>query len=312
MTAQVRAGLAVAALLLASGCGTPGPMHAGAGPDAMPPAPHAAADRNAPVEPGSHDATEASGPDRAALPGVETTLDTYDPWDRFNRGVYRFNARFDEAVHLPVAVGYRRVVPREVRTGVGNFFSNLAEIGNTANHLLQAHPGRGARTAGRFMINSTLGIAGLFDVADHFGLTPRPTGFGNTLGRWGVGPGPYLVVPILGPSTLRDGLGAAVDLGLNRAVNVADLYSGDSALVLGTTFAIDTRSRIPFRYYESGSPFEYDLVRFLYTRKRAIETGAMRAPAADATEADPRGAPPERMPERDVAGRDDAADESSD
>jgi len=285
VTAWLRTGLAVALLVIGSGCGTPGPMQGGAAP-----APIGSGETGDATGGGSggvsDNAADAAGSGDAPVtradepaPGVEATLDTWDPWDRFNRGVYRFNARFDEAIHLPVAVGYRRVVPREVRTGVGNFFSNLAEIGNTANHLLQAHPGRGVRTAGRFLVNSTLGIAGLFDVADHFGLSPRPTGFGDTLGRWGVGPGPYLVVPVLGPSTLRDGLGSAVDLGLNRAVNVADLYSGNSALVLGTTFAIDTRARIPFRYYESGSPFEYDLVRFLYTRKRAIETGAMRAPA---------------------------------
>lgn len=289
------AGIALLAVVLLAGCAAPG-LPAG-GPESTGP--------SIPAADGGADAADSRGnDDETTRPdaSIEDTLETWDPLHRFNRGVYRFNARFDEAIHLPVAVGYRRVVPREVRTGIGNFFGNLAEIGNTANHLMQAHPGRGARTAGRFLINSTLGIAGLFDVADHFGLSPRPTGFGDTLGRWGIGPGPYLVVPILGPSTLRDGLGAGVDLGINRAVNVADLYSGDSALVLGTTFAIDTRSRIPFRYYESGSPFEYDLVRFLYTRKRAIETGAMRAPVrADDSE-------PERTASRAASDEDDEDD----
>jgi phospholipid-binding lipoprotein MlaA len=289
---------------LLAGCATPASMPGSTAP-APPPADPGA---------GAADVTEVPSPDgssdpedAAAVPPADlgATLDTWDPWHRFNRGVYRFNARFDEAIHLPVATGYRRVVPREVRSGIGNFFGNLGEIGNTANHLLQARPGQGVRTAGRFLINSTLGIAGLFEVADRFGLSPHPTSFGDTLGRWGVGQGPYLVLPILGPSTLRDGLGAGVDLGINRAVNVADLYSGDSALVLGTVLAIDARSRIPFRYYESGSPFEYELVRFLYTRKRAIETGAMRAPAP--TEAEPRAGTETDPPASKHDGADDPA-----
>lgn len=207
---------------------------------------------------------DAHGAELAAAP---------DPWGRFNRGVYRFNARFDEAVHWPVADGYRRVVPQPVRSGVSNFFSNLGELGNTANHLMQLHPGRSLRSAGRFLVNSTVGVLGLVDVATAMGLAHAPTGFALTLGYWGVGPGPYLVLPVLGPSSLRDSVGLLADYGLNRSADIGGLYTGYDALVVGTVNAVDARSSLSFRYYQSGSPFEYELIRFLYAHKRAIETG---------------------------------------
>ncbi|MFC4726984.1 VacJ family lipoprotein [Coralloluteibacterium thermophilus] len=227
----------------------------------------------------------ATAPQRAAPPGETTgsqeevaqSTAVHDPWERFNRGVYRFNARFDEAIFLPVANGYRKVVPRPVRRGLGNAFANLGEVPNTANHLLQGRPGYGVRSAGRFLVNSTLGLAGFFDVASHLGLTPVPTSFGNTLGRWGVGPGPYLVVPLLGPSTLRDGAGQLFDFGVQRGVDAGGLYTSDNATAIGAVYMIDGRARNPFRYYETGSPFEYELIRFLYTRKRALEIEGTRA-----------------------------------
>lgn len=205
------------------------------------------------------------------LRAVASTTATYDPFGRFNRAVYRFNARFDEAIHYPVARGYVKVVPQPVRTGIGNFFSNLGEVTNTANHLLQARPAYGARTAGRFLINSTVGVLGIFDVAKHLRMPAAPTSFANTLGRWGVGAGPYLVLPVLGPSSVRDGAGGLVDLGLVRAVDVGGLYSSDATWAQGTVYAVDRRARLAFRYYQSGSPFEYELMRFLFTRMRAIE-----------------------------------------
>lgn len=212
------------------------------------------------------------------LPDFEPGMEAYDPWHRFNRAVYRFNARFDDHIHYPVASTYRRVVPREMRGGIGNFFSNLGEIRNTANHLLQWRLRYSARSAARFLVNSTFGLAGLFDVAGPaMELAHTPTGFGDTLGRWGIGPGPYLILPVLGPSTLRDGVGQAADLGLNRVVDVAGIYGGRAALPVGTLYAVDTRARLAFRYYQTGSPFEYELVRFFYTRKRAIEVHGVRA-----------------------------------
>src|SRR5882757_10240736 len=145
-------------------------------------------------------------------------LETYDPWERLNRFNYRFNARFDEAVFLPVSNGYRRV-PGPIRAGVHNFFSNLSEVDSTANYILQARFLGGVKSVGRFVINSTIGIGGLFDVATKLRLPNPPTGFSETLSAWGAHPGPYLVVPILGPSTLRDGVGYLGDYGLNYGVN---------------------------------------------------------------------------------------------
>jgi len=199
---------------------------------------------------------------------------TYDPWERLNRFTYRFNARFDEAIFLPVANGYRRV-PGPVRLGVHNFFSNLTEVDSVANYILQARFVGSARSLGRFVINSTIGIGGLFDVAKHMKLPSAPTGFSETLSTWGAHPGPYLVMPILGPSTLRDGVGYLGDYGLDYGVNLFNLYRGYQSYALGTLNAIDTRSNVGFRYYATGSPFEYEVIRFLYVRKRLIEDDAL-------------------------------------
>jgi phospholipid-binding lipoprotein MlaA len=229
--------------------------------------------------------TDATATSDAAQPDAEppivplTTADapsmyTYDPWERFNRFSYRFNTRFDEAVFLPVSNGYRRV-PSPVRAGVHNFFSNLSEIDSFGNYILQARFLGSVKSLGRFVINSTIGIGGLFDVATRMKLPNPPTGFSETLSTWGAHPGPYLVVPILGPSTLRDGVGYLGDYGLDYGVNPFNLYRGYTSYALGTLNAIDTRSNIGFRYYATGSPFEYEVIRFLYVRKRLIEDDAL-------------------------------------
>jgi phospholipid-binding lipoprotein MlaA len=203
------------------------------------------------------------------------SLETYDPWERMNRATYRFNARFDEAVFLPVANGYRRL-PAPVRNGVHHFFANLREVVSVVNYAAQLRPAGGARSLGRFVINSTLGIGGLLDVATAMRLREAPTGFSSTLARWGMHPGPYLVIPILGPSTLRDGLGFFSDFGTTYLINVADLYRGDVSWVLRPVEAVDIRSNTSFRYYATGSPFEYDTIRFLYVRKTLIEDEGLR------------------------------------
>jgi phospholipid-binding lipoprotein MlaA len=201
-------------------------------------------------------------------------LETYDPWGRLNRFTYRFNARFDEAIFLPVANDYRRLPP-PIRSGVHNFFGNLAEVDSIINYVLQGRLGRGVRSLGRFVINSTVGIGGLFDVASHWRLPKRPTGFGTTLAKWGMHPGPYLVIPVYGPSTLREGIGVAADYGTSYAINLANLYRGAQSWGLGTLNAVDQRASIDFRYYESGSPFEYEMIRFLYVRKLLIEDSGL-------------------------------------
>ncbi len=134
-----------------------------------------------------------------------------DPWEGFNRGVFAFNETLDRYALKPAAQGYRFVTPDPVETGVGNFFSNLGEIGTTLNSLLQAKPGNAGIATGRFLINSTVGVLGFFDVASHLDLVGREEDFGQTLAVWGVGEGPYVVLPLLGPSTVRDAAGIPVD-----------------------------------------------------------------------------------------------------
>jgi len=212
---------------------------------------------------------------------------TYDPWERLNRFTYRFNARFDEAIFLPAANTYRRA-PRPIRAGVHNFFGNLAEIDSVINYTLQWRLRYGLRSLERLAINTTIGIGGLFDVATKLKLPGAPTGFATTLAKWGMHPGPYLVIPFLGPSTLRDGVGFAADYGAEYGINVGNLYRGNVSWGLGPLNAIDQRANINFRYYSGGSPFEYETIRFLYVRRRLIEDQGLHArepvkkPAADA------------------------------
>jgi phospholipid-binding lipoprotein MlaA len=209
-------------------------------------------------------------------PADAPPLYTYDPWERLNRFTYRFNARFDEAIFLPVADTYRRA-PRPIRAGIHNFFGNLAEIDSVINYTLQWRLKYGWRSLTRLAINSTLGIGGLFDVATKLKLPGSPTGFATTLAKWGMHPGPYLVIPLLGPSTLRDGVGFLADYGAEYGINVAGLYRGNVSWGLGAANAVDQRANIDFRYYASGSPFEYETIRFLYVRRRLIEDQGLHA-----------------------------------
>jgi phospholipid-binding lipoprotein MlaA len=196
-----------------------------------------------------------------------------DRFEGFNRSMYRFNFEFDQYVYLPIVRGYRFVVPRPVRTGISNFFSNLGEIRNASNGVLQARPEVASRATIRFVVNSTIGVLGFFDVATRLGVDQQREDFGQTLGWWGVGPGPYLVLPILGPSSVRDASGVPVDFALGAlappGAQVNDVvYATPAPYPLQ---AVDARETQPFRYYDSGSAFEYDLVRFLYFRAREAE-----------------------------------------
>jgi phospholipid-binding lipoprotein MlaA len=222
---------------------------------------------------GRRDGGEAAPP---VSPADAPSMHTYDPWERVNRFTYRFNARFDEAVFLPVSNTYRRI-PAPIRSGVHNFFGNLSEVDSVINYALQWRLRLGARSLGRFVINSTLGIGGLFDVAAKLRLAGAPTGLSTTLAKWGMHPGPYLVVPLLGPSTLRDGLGFLGDYATSYEIDVAKLYRGNASWGLGAVNAADQRSNVNFRYYSTGSPFEYENIRFLYVRKRLIEDEGLRA-----------------------------------
>jgi phospholipid-binding lipoprotein MlaA len=146
--------------------------------------------------------------------GCATTSGTpnpKDPWEGYNRSVYEFNDTVDKAVLKPISQGYQKVTPGFVQQGVGNFFDNLQDLGTGLNNLLQGKFTRGAGDLGRLVVNSTIGILGLWDVATPMGLEKHNEDFGQTLGWWGVPPGPYFIIPLFGPSTLRDAPARYVD-----------------------------------------------------------------------------------------------------
>lgn len=134
-----------------------------------------------------------------------------DPWQGFNRAVFEFNETLDQYVAKPVAQGYQAITPQFVDTGISNFFSNLEDVLIIANDILQLKPMQALSDTGRFLVNSTIGVFGFFDVASHIGLEKHNEDLGQTLGYWGVGAGPYVMLPVLGPSNLRDALGLAGD-----------------------------------------------------------------------------------------------------
>ncbi len=140
--------------------------------------------------------------------------DPADPLEPLNRGIYAFNSTADRYVVRPVAKGYRKTVPGFARTGINNFFSNLTYPITILNQFLQGKPARGSRDFGRFLINTSIGLGGLIDVASYWGLAEHNEDFGQTFGRWGIGEGWYLMLPFLGPTTNRDLLGrlAAIPL----------------------------------------------------------------------------------------------------
>jgi phospholipid-binding lipoprotein MlaA len=279
MRAAVLVGLAALAL---SGCASQNVSIRSLPPE-TPAADNAAAIKNAAAlaavaTAASHGAT-AEDSEHAVIP--LTTADapsmySYDPWERVNRLTYRFNARFDEAVFLPVTYGYGHL-PAPIRSGVHNFFDNLDEVKTIVNYAVQLQPAAGAHSLGRFLINTTIGIGGLFDVATKLNLESEPTGLSTTLSRWGMHPGPYLVIPFLGPATLRDGVGLLGDFGVAYGVNLAHLYRGEKTWIFGVVDAVDQRSNTSFRYYSTGSPFEYETVRFLYVHRELIEDDALHA-----------------------------------
>ena len=160
----------------------------------------------------------------ALMAGCATTQQTervakIDPFESVNRAVFTFNENADEYVIKPVAEAYQFVLPDFVRTGVTNFFSNIGNVFVAVNNLLQGKPGNAANDIGRFLVNSTIGILGLFDVATDAGLEKNKEDFGQTLGVWGVPSGPYVVLPLFGPSSVRDTAGLALDIKTDFILN---------------------------------------------------------------------------------------------
>jgi len=197
--------------------------------------------------------------------------DISDPWEGFNRSMYRFNYRFDKYVFLPVVNGYKTITPDFLEQGIHNFFLNLEDITTFFNSILQLSGTKTVQTTGRFLVNTTVGLLGFIDVATRLDIPKHDEDFGQTLGYWGVGNGPYLVLPVLGPSNVRDGVGLGVDwFVMNELRDELDMKDSEE-LVLDIMKAIDTRANVAFRYYETGTPFEYDWVKLLYTTKRKMD-----------------------------------------
>lgn len=138
-----------------------------------------------------------------------------DPLEPMNRAMYKFNDTVDTNIAQPIAKGYQKVTPTPVRTAISNFFSNLGDLGNIANNLLQLRITDATQDLMRVAMNSLFGVAGLIDIATPAGLPKHHQDFGLTMARWGVPSGPYLVLPVFGPSTFRDGVGRAVDVRFN-------------------------------------------------------------------------------------------------
>ena len=172
-------------------------------------------------------------------------LHTRDPFENFNRHTYRMNDKLDKAIMKPIATGYKTITPPPLRKGIYNFFSNLDEIPSVINDLLQLHPKIALKDAERFVINSTMGILGFIDVATRLGLPHNDQDFGQTLGRWGFTESSYFVIPLLGPSTIRDVIGRPIDYNFFSLVNyveplgtrnklIATDYVSRRAALLGT------------------------------------------------------------------------------
>ncbi|MDQ8021068.1 MAG: VacJ family lipoprotein [Moraxellaceae bacterium] len=193
--------------------------------------------------------------------------DPRDPWEKFNRGVYAFNDGMDAYFLRPVAVGYTEAVPLPARTWVSNFVGNIGDVWTAVNNLLQGKPANAASDVGRVLINSTLGILGTFDVASEMGLEKNEEDFGQTLAVWGVGDGPYLVLPLLGPRTARDGSALVVDL---YADPVGYYHSVPVRNVIGGLRVVNTRSQLlgADRVLETAALDKYTYTRDFYLKRR--------------------------------------------
>ena len=203
-----------------------------------------------------------------------------DPLEPLNRTVSNFNDVVDRAVLKPVATAYRDVTPSIVRTGVNNFFGNLADVWSLVNNVLQLKPEESVETMFRVGVNTTIGLGGLIDVATEMQIEKHPKDFGQTLGYWGVESGPYVVLPILGSSTLRDSVAKIVDI-KGDVVNGIEISSTRNALVVMR--GVDTRSK----YLGAGELLDqaaldkYTFTRDFYLQRRRSQIGPVAVEAEE-------------------------------
>jgi len=207
----------------------------------------------------------------ASLPEGKT-LDPQDPFERFNRATFSFNDAVDRAIVKPVSQLYRAITPEFVRTGVANFFGNLSDIPTALNDVLQGKPKGAGTHVGRVAINSTLGLLGLFDVATPLGLERQREDFGQTLGVWGFDSGPYLVLPLLGPSSGRDATGLVFDWAVDPVVHVHDPAARNT--LVGVR-AVDQRAGLlqAEKTLDEAAFDRYLLVRDVYLARRRSLVG---------------------------------------
>jgi phospholipid-binding lipoprotein MlaA len=201
------------------------------------------------------------------LGGCATTGNPRDPLEPLNRAVYTFNDGFDTLLVKPAAEFYRFIVPEFARTGVSNFFSNINDVIVAANSLLQGKFLQAASDAARLLVNTTLGVLGLFDVATVMGLEKHNEDFGQTLGYWGLGDGPYLVLPFLGPSSLRDAFGWVGDFYAWPISYVDD--DRTRYILIGTRFVTARADLLEAsRILETAALDPYEFVRDAYLQRR--------------------------------------------
>lgn len=170
-------------------------------------------------------------------------VDERDPWERYNRAMFSFNEGVDKTVLKPVAQTYKAAIPEVIRDRVTNFFANLSDLASVVHHSLQAEPKSALESTGRFVVNSTVGLLGLFDPASSLGLARTNEDAGLTLGRWGVGHGPYVMLPLLGPSSLRDAVGTGTDMRMDLTGELLSPNSTERATLTGTR-VVDLRTRL--------------------------------------------------------------------
>lgn len=190
-----------------------------------------------------------------------------DPLEPFNRTVFNFNEGLDRAVLKPVATAYQNVTPQPVRTGVTNFFENISDAWSFVNNVLQARPVEAADSFFRFTTNTLWGVGGIFDVASALKIPKHKEDFGQTLGTWGVGAGPYVVLPLLGPSSVRDTAGLVVDMNGNLVSRADNVPARNSLMSLRL---VDTRANLlgAGNVLEQAALDKYTFTRDFYLQRR--------------------------------------------
>ncbi len=218
------------------------------------------------------------------LAGCASSGNPKDPIEGFNRAMFAFNEGLDSVIIKPVATGYEAVLPSPVRTGVTNFFGNIADLLIGVNNLLQGKGAEGFSDIGRVVINSTVGLLGIFDVASEAGLEKHNEDFGQTFGRWGVGSGAYVVIPVFGPRTARDTAGLILDVAADPLMQLNPNADRNVLLVLRT---VNERANLlpADKVVEEAALDKYSYIRDAYLQRRRnliYDGNAPREPEADA------------------------------